>query len=83
MTTSEEIREWYELAQERKATHLIVVCDTFSHEDYPIFIMGGEAEARKSYNEYNGPDMQRVMEVYSLARDKEEQLAEHRSFHFT
>lgn len=82
-TTREEIRAWYETAEAKKATHMIVACDTFDHEDYPIFILGGEAEARKSYTEHNGPNMQRVMEVYCLAHDKETQLAEHRSHHFT
>ena len=73
-TTRQEIREWLERGKAQGATHMIVVCDTYDHEDYPVFVMPGE-DAKARHSEYNGQNMQRVMEVYSYARDLEEQLA--------
>lgn len=80
-TTREEIREWLERGKAEGATHMIVVCDTFDHEDYPVFVKKGE-DVRKVHAEYNGQNMQRVMEVYSYAKDLEEQLAAPRVHNF-
>lgn len=73
-TTRDEIREWLERGKAQGATHMIVVCDTYDYEDYPVFVMPGE-DVKAKHAEYNGQNMQRVMEVYSYARDLEEQLA--------
>ncbi len=78
-TTRQDISSWFDQGVKKKATHLIVVCDTFDHEDYPVYA-ANEAEASKKYTEYNGPNMQRVMEVYDLRMNKEQQLNEHRAF---
>lgn len=80
-TTSEEIRSWLKEGQRKGASHVIVVCDTYDHEDYPVFVMP-EQDVRKCYDGYNGKQMQRVMEVYALHLDLEAQLLEFRSFHF-
>jgi hypothetical protein len=37
--------------------------------------------ANTIYRQYNGPNMQKVMEVYDLAMNKSEQLAERRAMH--
>jgi len=78
--TREEICGWLEEAKQLGATHLIVVCDTFGHEDYPVFVMPGQNPQEKAdlYRE----DMEKVMEVYSLSHDIGKQLAEHRAIHF-
>jgi len=80
-TTKLDIREWLERGQAHGATHLIVVCDTFDHEDYPVFVKPEEI-AREVYERYNGKNMQRVMEVYSINKDWESQLDEFRAFNF-
>jgi len=80
-TTKQDIREWFERGVEQGATHLIVVCDTFNYEDYPVYVEKGQ-DAKKVYEAHNGPNMQRVMEVYNLSQDMEEQLNEHRSMRF-
>lgn len=80
-TTHQDIRRWLQEAKGDGGTHLIVVCDTFDHEDYPVVVKPGE-DVRKKYEEYNGPNMQRVMEVYALHLDWESQLREDRSYHF-
>jgi hypothetical protein len=76
-TTREEIKEWLQRGKEQGATHLLVVCDTFDHEDYPVFVLPGE-NAKTVYEEYNGKNMQRVMEAYSYGKPLDEQLAAHR-----
>lgn len=78
-TTREEIRAWLSEGKAQGATHTIVVCDTYDYEDYPVHVMPGE-DARAKYEEYNGKNMQRVMEVYSHAIDHESQLSSPRAF---
>lgn len=36
-TTKEQIREWFVEGVKQKATHMVIVCDTFDWEDY-LFI---------------------------------------------
>ena len=79
--TREDIREWFLQGREQKATHMIVVCDTYDWEDYPVYVSKNE-NVREKFEEYNGKNMQKVMEVYSLQRGLESQLNEHRAFHF-
>lgn len=76
-----DISGWFDRGVEEGATHLIVVCDSWDYEDYPVFVKSGE-DAREKASEYSGKNMQRVMEVYSLSQDKEQQMAEHRAFHY-
>lgn len=81
MTTSDLIRSWLRAAKRSGATHLIVVCDTFDHDDYPVEVMPSES-VREKFKEYSEKSMQRVMEVYALHLPLDEQLAEPRAFHF-
>jgi hypothetical protein len=80
-TTREDIREWLAAGKAEGASHVIVVCDDFSYEDYPVYVKLGQ-DVRKVFEEYNGKEMQRVMEVYALHLDWEVQLNERRAFHF-
>ena len=81
MTTREDISRWFDDGVRRGATHLIVVCDTFDHEDFPVYVMPGEdsREVAGKHDDYS--KMLRVMEVYALRRDKQSQLAEFRAYH--
>jgi hypothetical protein len=83
MTTKQEIGAWFDrgLAYPEKPTHMLVVVDGFDHEDYPVFVKPSE-NVHDVYNAYNGPNMQRVMEVYNLQGDKEQQLNEFRASNF-
>ena len=80
-TTKEDIQGWIKEGQDKGATHLIVVCDTFEYEDYPVYVMPGEDPIIK-YNSYNGSNMQKVMEVYNLHKDLNKQLGQHRALEF-
>ena len=78
MTTMAEIDDWFVRGVKQRATHMLVVCDTFDHEDYPVFAM----TASDCLGKYKRPgEMQRVMEVYDLAADKAAQLRETRAMH--
>lgn len=82
MTTPEEIWGWLQDGKRKGATHMIVACDTFNYEDYPVYVMPGQS-VQDLARQYTNPDqMSRVMEVYSYAIDLEQQLAEHRAYHF-
>jgi hypothetical protein len=79
MTTRVEISEWFDQGVAQGASHMIVMCDTFDHEDYPVFVDSvQEAHARAS----SPGNMQRVMEVYNLALDKDLQLNQVRSHNY-
>lgn len=71
-TTKQIIREWLELYKDSGATHLIIVCDTFSYEDYPVPVMPGD-DVREVEEDHQG-NMQHVMEIYNFSMDIEEQL---------
>jgi len=81
MTSKQEIRDWLTKGQEYECTHVVIVCDTFDYSDYPVYVHDvGNVEDVVSY--YDGRNMQKVMEVYSLSLSIEDQLSEKRAFHF-
>jgi hypothetical protein len=75
------IRGWFLRGKGLGATHMIVVCDIFDYEDYPVYVQPGQ-NVRDMEREYRHKSMQNVMEVYNLALDMDRQLAEHRSFNY-
>jgi len=80
MTIQQEIRTWLNRRPSQDITHMIVVCDDWDYEDYPVYV-GCREKVREKFEEYNGKNMQRVMEVYSYGHDLESQLNEGRAFH--
>jgi hypothetical protein len=74
--TLDEISKWFDRGVEQKAKHMLVICDTFDYEDYPVFTNTDyDCLAR-----YKAPgEMQRVVEVYDLTADKAAQMIERRS----
>ena len=77
----EDISSMFDYGVKQGATHMLIVCDTYDWEDYPVFVSQGE-DVRETYNKYNGNNMQKVMEVYNLSIDKEEQLNQYRVHNF-
>lgn len=55
------------------ATHMIIVCDTFDHTDFPEYVMPGQDVHRVEADAAQKP-FQHVMEVYNLREDKLGQL---------
>ena len=72
-TTKDDIRKWFRSGLRQEATHLIVVCDTFEWDDYPVYVFPGQ-DVKEKESEYDGKDMQKIMEVYNLSMDMEEQI---------
>ena len=80
-TSREDISRWFDAGVAKGATHMIVACDSFDHDDYPIYVMPGE-NVRSRTDQVGKESMQRVMEVYALHLSKAAQLGEHRAFHY-
>jgi hypothetical protein len=75
--TQDDIKRWLESAKKEKAKYMIVMCDTFNWEDYPVNCK----TAKECTEKYNNPgSMQKVMEVYDLSLNLEKQINEGRSF---
>jgi len=77
----EKIRQWLQHAKdEGNISHVIIVCDTFDYEDYPVNVKIGQ-DVYKHIKHYSYNNMQRVMEVYNLKMDIERQLSEPRAYY--
>ena len=72
------IEEWFDRGVREKEEFMIVVCDTYDHDDYPVYT--SKKNYAKEYAEHNGENMQRIMEVYNLKMSKKKQMAERRAF---
>ncbi len=69
----QDIRRWLQRGKEEGHSYMLVVCDTFDHEDYPMY--AGDAEqAGRFVSYYDGNNMQRVVEVYNLEIPADVQL---------
>ncbi len=79
IASKREIETWFDEGVASGATHMVIVCDTFDHTDYPVFVASAEAARKKA--DHPG-EMQRTMEVYCLSADKAEQMALLRCFRF-
>ncbi len=64
-TTKQEISGWFDKGKNEGSTHMLVVCDTFDYEDYPVYVTK-LCNVNEVYKNYNGPNMQKVMEVYDI-----------------
>ena len=80
VTTKEDIRGWLERGKEKNATHVVVMCDSFDYQDYPVFIESHE-NIHTRLQELAKGEMQRIMEVYKLSMPWNLQLNEHRAYH--
>lgn len=66
-TTREEVEGWVDAGLNSGATHVIVFCDTFSYEDYPVFVQPGQDVDQVRREHLRNTDMCRTMEVIDLA----------------
>jgi hypothetical protein len=78
-TNHVEIAQWLAHAKAEGASHMLVVCDGFDYEDYPVLVMPGE-DVEKKVDEYNALGMQNVMEVYHMQIDLAMQLGQVRAW---
>ena len=76
MTSRNQIAAWFDRGVAEQKKWMIVMCDTFDHDDYPIYF----TDAAECVRNYKFPgEMQRPMECYDLLASKEEQLNERRA----
>lgn len=78
-TTPDDIRSWLEAGKKQKATHVIIACDTFDWEDYPVYVKKTE-KIEEVIAKYDKVNMQKVMEVYNLSMDIETQIKSGRAY---
>ncbi len=71
-TSKSRIQEWFERGVAQKKRYMIVVYDSFDHEDYPVFTT--EVTYESEYKSHDGQNMQRIMEVYDLKKPMKAQL---------
>lgn len=71
--SNSDIGFWFDRLKAEGATHMVVVCDTFDYEDYPVPVKPGQS-ARDVAKQYDGENMQQVMEVYNLSMDRNTQV---------
>ena len=74
VATRKRLEEWFDRGVEVGAAFMIVVCDTYDHSDFPVFKHTAEG-AWASYESYRARSMYRVMEVYNLREDRDEQTS--------
>ena len=77
--TKADFIRWFQRGKEEKARWMIMVCDTFDYEDYPVYVKEDE-DFHKEYDKYDDKNMQKIMEVYDLNMDFEEQFRQERCF---
>jgi gamma-glutamylcyclotransferase (GGCT)/AIG2-like uncharacterized protein YtfP len=66
--TKAEIKECFESHNNGQYSHMIMVCDTFSYEDYPVYVRNNE-KIHEKVLEIDNKNMQQVMEVYNYKMD--------------
>ena len=75
-----QISNWFDNGINERKSYMLVVCDTYDHNDYPVYIKRGE-DPKKAVDKYQNESMQTVMEVYDLCIDKFTQMKEHPAWH--
>ncbi len=76
MTTKAEIEVWFDRGVTQEASYMLVICDTFDWDDYPVYVSSAdEAKKRRA----NPGEMQKFMELYDLSADKQTQLGQTRA----
>lgn len=68
----DDIKNWFDQGISLGATHMIVVCDTFDFEDFPVMVYAND-DPRKMVDHYKSLPLTKVMEVYNLSMSKDEQ----------
>lgn len=71
-TSKQDISGWFDHGILNKHDFMIIVCDKFDWQDYPVYCKRNEFNLK--HKQYNGQNMQQVIEVYDLSLDKDSQL---------
>lgn len=75
--TLSDLKAMYDAGDTGEFSHMIVKCDMFDYEDYPVYVKVGEdARAVAARNS------EKTMECYSYALGWDIQSVEHRAYHW-
>jgi hypothetical protein len=77
--TRDDIRNWLQMGQQKGASHVIIMCDTFDWSDYPVYVQAWQNVAGH-ITDLNNTSMQEIMEVYNLSLPIESQLNEKKAW---
>ena len=79
MTTRDDVKQWFDKGVADGQRFMLVYCDTYDYEDYPIY-----AKDAPEFWKILGSDrsMQKLMEVYDLTLNEDNQLDEPRANHY-
>ena len=80
-TSQDDVKEWFNSGVKDKAAYMIVMVDTYDHGDYPVFVQPDD-DIHAELNSRRMAPMQRIMEVYDLSMDRDQQLNEYRAFNY-
>jgi hypothetical protein len=82
MTASyDDISSWFDVGLKRGSTHMLIICDRFSYENYPVYVDLGD-DPEDAHDMYQHKlEMTSVDEIYDLRMDKAVQMEEERAFH--
>ena len=82
MTTRDEIRQWLIEGKEKNHKYMMVICDTYDHEDFPVYYdTRDEVVTRLNKTRSDNNNMERTMEIYDLSMSIKKQLEEHTAWH--
>ena len=70
--TKDTIREWLQRCPINTG-HMFVVLDKYEWEEYPVYIPR-DADVSEKVKELDGPNMQKIMEIYDISEDWEYQI---------
>lgn len=74
-TSTQTLTRWYDDGVAQGASHMVVVCDTYDWEDYPVYVMPDKDPTLDVViQKHHNVNMQRIMEIYNLSMDRNEQL---------
>lgn len=80
--TKTDLIGWFDEGVRQGATHMIVVCDTYDGDNFPVYVTSDE-DVREVAKSHGDPaKMVKVEEVYCLSMDRDAQMAEWRAFHY-
>lgn len=71
--SAKQIGDWFDEGVKRGARYMLVVCDTFSYEDFPCYA-NDDAACWARHRTAMADQWQRLMEVYDLSLPKDVQL---------
>lgn len=79
--TRSDIETWFQYGVDTGKTHMIVICDTFDWEDFPVYVSPGE-DAQAKAASFIGQEFERLMEVYNLSLPMADQVNKRRVFNY-